>query len=84
MTTAKEFVDFWLDVSVHADEQEGPPQNEVTVRQLVDNLLSAAHAQGFSKEQIEAELGGDVEAYIRARIDRQNTAEETRLSREPE
>jgi hypothetical protein len=79
MTTAKEFIDFWLDVSVHADEQEGPRQDHASVRQLADNLLNAARDQGFSKDQIEAELGGELELYIRGSIDRQNAAEEIRL-----
>lgn len=82
MTTAKEFVEFWLNVSVHADEQEGPRRGHAAVQQLADNLLNAAREQGFSKEQIEAELGGDIEAHIRASIDRQNVAEETRLRNE--
>ena len=79
--TAKEFVDFWLDVSVHADEQDGPRQDHAAVQQLADNLL-AARDQGFSKEQVEAELGDDLEASIRASIDRQNVDEATRLRNE--
>lgn len=82
MTTAKEYVQFWLDVSVHADEQEGPRRDRAAVEQLANNLLNAAHEQDFSKEQIEAELGGDIESFIRASIDRQNAAEETRLRNE--
>jgi hypothetical protein len=70
MTTRNEFVEFWLDVSVQADEQEGQRRDEAAGRQLADNLLRAAHEQGFSKEEIEAELGSDVEAYIRGHIDR--------------
>lgn len=84
MTTAKEFVDFWLDVSVHADEQEGARQGQAAVQRLADNLLNAAREQGFSKEQVEAELGDDLEAYIRASIDRQNVAEGVRLRDEPD
>ena len=57
MTTAKEFVDFWLDVSVHADEQEGPRQGQAAVQHLADNLLNAAREQGFSKEQVEGRAG---------------------------
>jgi hypothetical protein len=50
MTTANEFVEFWLDVSVHADEQEGQRRDEAAGRQLANNLLRAAHEQGVSKE----------------------------------
>ena len=49
MTTAREFVDFFLDVSVHADEQEGRRQDHAVVQHLADNLLNAARDQGFSK-----------------------------------
>ena len=41
-------------------------------------------SKASSKEQVEAELGDDLEAYIRASIDRQNVAEETRLRNEPD
>jgi hypothetical protein len=35
--------------------------------------------QGFTKQQMETELGGDIYAYIRASIDSQNSAEAIRL-----
>lgn len=82
MATAKEFVEFWLQNSVHPDEQFGLKQGRADVRHLADNLVRAAEGQGFSKEQMEAELGGDIDAYIRASIDTQNAAENDRLSRE--
>ncbi|WJR77356.1 hypothetical protein [Bradyrhizobium sp. NP1] len=82
MATAKEFVDFWLDNSVHADESFGVRRGRIEVERLVEGLLRAAEAQGFSKEQVEAELGGDIYAHIRARIDRQNEAEAKRLGNE--
>jgi len=42
-------------------------------------LLTAAREQDFSKEQIGAELGGDILMHIRASIDSQNAAEVVRL-----
>ena len=81
MATAKEFVEFWLENSVHPDEQFAVRRGRVEVQQLADNLVRAAEGQGFSKQQIEAELGGDIYEYIRASIDRQNKAEDQRLAK---
>jgi hypothetical protein len=82
VATAKEFVEFWLENSVHADEQFGVRRGRVEVDQLVDNLVRAAAGQGFTRQQMEAELGGDLYAYIRASIDQQNQDETTRLKRD--
>jgi hypothetical protein len=48
----------------------------------VANLVHAAEDQSFSKQQIEAELGGDIYAHIRARIDSLNAEETARLKRD--
>ena len=82
MAIAKEFVDFWLENSVHADEQFGGRRGPVEIDLLVTNLVRAAENQGLTKKQIEEELGGDIHGFIRARIDRQNKSEENRLRRE--
>jgi hypothetical protein len=42
-------------------------------------LIQAAEAEGFTRGQIEAEIGGDIAGYIRASIDAQNKAEDERL-----
>ena len=81
MATPKEFVEFWLENSVHPDEQFGLRRGRPPVQQLADNLIRAAEDQGFSKQQIEAELGGDIFAYIRFSIDQQNDAEHERLEK---
>lgn len=81
MATAKEFVEFWLENSVHADERYGVRRGSEAVQHLADNLVRAAEGEGFSKSQIEAEIG-DLYDYIRASIDRQNTAEDTRLGKQ--
>jgi hypothetical protein len=52
------------------------------VERLVESLVHAAEAQGFTRKQVEDELGGDIHALIRASIDRQNEAEDARLRRE--
>jgi hypothetical protein len=82
VATAKEFVEFWLENSVHADEQYGARRGRVEVQQLAVRLIRAAAAQGFTKRQMETELGGDIRVYIRARIDSQNADEAARLKRD--
>ena len=81
MTTPKEFIEFWLENSVHPDEQFGVRRGRPALQQLADNLIRAAEDQGFSKQQVEAELGGDIYAYIRSSIDQQNDAEHERLEK---
>lgn len=82
MTTAKEFVEFWLENSVHADEQFGAKRGQVEVERLVESLVRAAGAQGFTRKQVQDELGGDIHGFIRTSIDQQNEAEDVRLRRE--
>ena len=82
MATAKDFVEFWLETSVHADEEFGVRRGRLEIQQLVDNLMRAAEAQGFKQQQIETELGGDVFEYIRGCVERKNQAEDARLRNE--
>ncbi|MCC8964514.1 hypothetical protein H8A95_19880 [Bradyrhizobium sp. Pear76] len=82
MASAKEFVDFWLENSVHADEHFGVRRGRPEIDELVQRLLVAAMAQGFSEDQVQAELGGDIHAFIRTRVDEQNAEEASRLKRE--
>jgi hypothetical protein len=78
MIDVREFVDFWLTNSVHADEPMVGRRGREAVVKLADRLVMAAHYQGFTKQQIEAEIG-DIYAYIRASIDTQNVSETARL-----
>ena len=81
MASAKEFVEFWLQNSVHPDEQFGPRRGRAAVQRLADNLVRAAEEQGFTKAQMEAEIG-DLYTFIRGSINRQNKAEDDRLARD--
>jgi hypothetical protein len=81
VASAKEFVTFWLENSVHADEQFGIRRGSVDVRRLAENLVAAAKAQGFTREQVEAEIG-DIGEHIRASIDAQNKDEVARNNRD--
>ena len=68
MATTREFVDFWLENSVHADEQFSAKRGRVEVDRLVESLVQAAAAQGFTRKQVEDELGSDIHGFIRASI----------------
>lgn len=78
MTSAREFVDFWVENCVHSDEEMAHRRGRLEIQKLADRLLVAANYQGFSKEQIESEVG-DLFSYIRASVDAQNSSETTRL-----
>ena len=82
MATVKDFVEFWLENSVHADEQFGPRRGRADIQELVDRLVRFAEGQGSTRPQIEAEIG-DLSQYIRASIDRQNTEQAARLKKAP-
>jgi hypothetical protein len=77
-STAKEFVEFWLQNSVHADEQMTGRRGREAILKLADRLVVAANYQGFSNQQIEEEIG-DIYTYIRTSIDAKNAIETTRL-----
>ena len=81
MASAKEFVEFWLENSVHPDEQFGPKRGREAVQRLADNLVRAAEEQGFTQAQMEAEIG-NLYDFIRASIDQQNQAEDARLAKD--
>ncbi len=75
---AHEFVEFWIENSVHADEQMSSRRGREQIQQLADRLIAAANEQGFTQAQIEAEIG-DIFAYVRSRVDAKNVRETARL-----
>jgi hypothetical protein len=76
-TTPKEFIEFWLENSVHADESRGARRDGRAVQELADRCLAAAKEQGFSEDQITAEIG-DIYEHIRGLIDKLNTDQDNR------
>lgn len=77
MATVREFVDFWIANSVHADETFGPHRGQSEVQELVDRFVSAARDQGFTEADIEHEVG-DIYEHLRALINRLNDQEQRR------
>ena len=77
---AREFIDFWIENSVHAAEQYGNAGGEQDVTELACRCLQAAKGQGISGADMQAEVG-DVADYIRGKLKAANKAESDRRGR---
>jgi hypothetical protein len=73
----REYIDFWMENSVHAAEQFRTPGASQDVADLVRRLVEMAEGQGISEEALQAEVG-DLAAYIRDRLQVANKAEANR------
>jgi hypothetical protein len=80
--TAREFIDFWVENSVHAAEQYNAPGGEQGVTVLTHRCIAMAASQGLSKADLEKEVG-DLTAYIRDRLALANKRETDRRNRTP-
>ncbi len=74
---AREFIDFWIENSVHAAEPHGSAGSEQGVSELVRRCIDMADSQGITREQLEAEVG-DLGTYIRGKLQSANDAEQDR------
>jgi hypothetical protein len=74
MTAAREFIDFWIENSVHAKEQSGQPGGSQDAAELARRCIEMAKSQGISEDAIRNEVG-DVTNYIRGRLRDANEAE---------
>jgi hypothetical protein len=80
VATIRKSVDFWLENSVHADGQFGPGSSRADVQEMAQRLVRFAEGQGYTRQQIEAEIG-DICGYIRAGIDRRSAGEIARFKK---
>lgn len=80
MTAAKDFLDFWIENSVHAAEQHGHRGGSVELRALVQRCTEMAKSEGFSENDLKAEVG-DLSTCIRDLLIKANRAEDTRTDR---
>ena len=64
---AREFIDFWIENSVHAAEQYGNAGGEQDVTELARRCIEAAKGQGISEADMQAEIGAVAE-YIRDKL----------------
>jgi hypothetical protein len=77
---AREFVDFWVQNSVHAAEPHGAEGASQRVSVLVEQCLEMAKSQGLTQADIEAVVG-DLHAYLQTKLARANDTENARLDR---
>ena len=73
----REFIDFWIENSVHAAEQYGNAGAEQGVAELARRCIQAAKRQGLSEADLQAEIG-DVAEYIRGKLNSANKVESGR------
>lgn len=78
MTAAREYIDFWIENSVHAIEQLGTPGASQDVAELVRRLVEGAQGQGITEQNMQAEVG-DLNDYIRTKLKLANKTEIDRL-----
>ncbi|UPK30956.1 hypothetical protein [Bradyrhizobium sp. 195] len=77
LTTAREYIDFWIENSVHAAGQYGTPGASQSVDVLVDRLVRGAKNQNITRAAIEKEVG-DLKQYIREKLATANRTEQDR------
>ena len=77
MSKAREFIDFWIENSVHAAEQYRTPGASQDVAELTRRIIEAAKGQGISEADLRAEIG-DISDYIGDQLKSANRAESER------
>ncbi|MCS3930535.1 hypothetical protein M2175_005566 [Bradyrhizobium elkanii] len=73
----REYIDFWIENSVHAAEQYGTPGASQSVNELVDRLIDGAKGKDISEQAMTNEVG-DLVKYVRDRLSTANQAEHDR------
>lgn len=76
-TRAREYIDFWIENSVHAVEQFGTPGASQDVSILVERLIEGARGQGINEKAMRQEVG-DLTEYVRAKLAAANKSETER------
>ncbi|UGX98003.1 hypothetical protein G6321_00023890 [Bradyrhizobium barranii subsp. barranii] len=74
---AREFIDFWVENSIHAVEQYQTAGASQIVAELTRRLIEAAKGQGISEADLQAAIG-DIAAYIEELLRAANKAESDR------
>jgi hypothetical protein len=75
---AREFIDFWVQNSVHAAEPFGARGAEQNTAELTRRCTEMAASLGLSEADLEAEVG-DLEAYIKQKLAAANKLEANRV-----
>ena len=75
---AREFINFWIQNSVHAADPSNAPGGSQDVGQLAEHCVEMAKALGIPEEAMRDEVG-DVAEYISGKLNSANQAEPDRL-----
>jgi hypothetical protein len=73
----REFIDFWIENSIHAAEHGGDAGATQNVDELVRRCVDMAASQGLTEAELRAEVG-DIEAVIRTHLQAANETEHHR------
>ena len=73
---AREYIDFWIENSVHAGEPSGPGASQ-DVSVLLARLIEGAEAQGITATMMQDEVG-DLAEYVRGKLRDANRTERYR------
>jgi len=76
-TEAREYIEFWIETSVHAAEQYGTLGASQNVSELVRRLVEGAKGQGISEHDMTSEVG-DLSNYVRDKLATVNRVEKDR------
>jgi hypothetical protein len=80
VSKAREYIDFWIENSVHAAEAYRVPGASQDVTELVRRLVEGARDQGITEQSMQDEVG-DLTEYLRDRLKAANAAEDDRRKR---
>jgi hypothetical protein len=77
VTKAREYLDFWIENSIHAVEPNRTTGASQHVPTLVRMLIEGAKGEGVSEQDMQAEVG-DLTEYVREKLATINQAERDR------
>jgi hypothetical protein len=77
VSKAREYVDYWIENSVHAAEEFRTPGASQDVSELVRRLIQGAKDQGITEQSMRSEVG-DLTEYVRGRLRIANKTEDDR------
>jgi hypothetical protein len=77
MSKAREYIDFWIENSVHAAERYTVAGASQDVPLLVERLVEGAKEQGVTADAMQEEVG-DLAEYIRGKLETANQIERDR------